>query len=407
MKVLVINSGSSSIKYKLFELPYERDLSSGLVERIGERGGKLSFSVKSSEGHKIENIIEEDFENHRYGLNKIAEILFHKDYHLINSPEDIKAVGHRIVHGGESFHKPVLIDDEVILQIEALVPLAPLHNPPNLEGVRVAREVFPSAKQVAVFDTAFHQTIPPYTYHYGIPAHYYKEHGIRVYGMHGTSHQYVAQQAAIYLKKEFSMASFISIHLGNGCSMTAIRNGTSIDTSMGFSPLPGLIMGTRSGDIDPAIIFYMGTKMHMSFQEIDQVLNKQSGLKGLTGSNDLRDIIRRKEEGDKEAALAIEMYTYRIKKYIGAYYAALGRVDALIFTAGVGENSTLIREMSCDGLDALGIIIDKDKNQQQKSTWGQPHIHEIQADESPVKVLVVATNEELSIAQQAFHLLNG
>lgn len=406
MKILVINTGSSSIKYKLFNLPQAREISSGVMERIGERGGKLSFSIESSEGNIIEEVIEEDFEDHRSGLNKIAEILFRQEYHLINSSEDIKAVGHRVVHGGESFQEPVLVDDEVIQQIEKLVPLAPLHNPPNLEGIKVAREVFPSAQQVAVFDTAFHQSLPPYAYHYAISDHFYKEHGIRVYGMHGTSHQYVAQQAAMYLKKELRMANFISIHLGNGCSMTAIKNGKSIDTSMGFSPLPGLVMGTRSGDIDPAVVFYMGTKMNMSFQEIDQTLNKHSGLKGLTGSNDLRDIIKRKEEGDEEAHLAIEMYTYRIKKYIGAYYAALGRVDALIFTAGVGENSTLIREKSCQGLEALGIHVDRDKNQQKKSTWVSSRIQEIQTDESLVKILIVPTNEELSIAQQAYHLLS-
>lgn len=401
MKILVINTGSSSIKYKLFNILQEKEISSGIVERIGEARGKLSFSIELSDEKKIEDTVEADFKDHRSGLKKIAEILFHPEYRLLNSPQDIRAVGHRVVHGGEAFQEPVIIDNEVIHQIEKLIPLAPLHNPPNLEGIKVARDVFPEAPQIAVFDTAFHQTIPAHAYRYAIPDHFYKEHGIRVYGMHGTSHQYVAEQAALHLKQNLDKINLITMHLGNGCSITAIRNGRSVDTSMGFSPLPGLIMGTRSGDIDPAVVFYMGTHLNMSFKEIDQTLNKKSGLKGLSGSNDLRDIIKRQEEGEKDARLALDMFTYRIKKYIGAYFAALGRVDAIVYTAGVGENSALIREKSCEGLEVLGIQIDNDKNQHKKSG-----ILEIQANDSAVKILVVPTNEELSIAQQAYHLLD-
>lgn len=406
MKILVINTGSSSIKYKLFHLPQEREISSGIVERIGEAGSKISFSMESVNGNIIEDTVEEDFEDHRSGLKKIAEILFRKEYQLLNSPEDIQAVGHRVVHGGETFQEPVIIDNKVVQQIEKLIPLAPLHNPPNLEGIRVAREVFPSASQVAVFDTAFHQSLPPYAYHYAIPSSFHKEHGIRVYGMHGTSHQYVAQQAAKYLKKDVETVNFITIHLGNGCSMTAISNGKSVDTSMGFSPLSGLMMGTRSGDIDPAVVFYMGNQMNMSLEEINQLLNKKSGLKGLTGSNDLRDIIKWQEKGDETASLVLDMYIYRIKKYIGAYYAALGKLDAIVFTAGVGENSPLIREKACQGLEALGIQVDKDKNQQHKSGVAASRIREIQADDSLVKIMVVPTNEELSIAQQTYQVLD-
>ncbi len=400
MKILVINTGSSSIKFKLFELPQEQELLGGTVEKIGEKKGSMRYMLTTPTGEKIEEQMEEAFTDYRSGLHKIAEVLFKREYGLLNNPEDIQVVGHRVVHGGERFSQPVRINDQVLQQIEALVPLAPLHNPPNLEGIKVSYEIFPAAQQMAVFDTAFHQTLPSFAYRYAIPHHFYEKHQVRVYGMHGTSHQYVAQQAAHYLERPLQNLHLITVHLGNGCSMTAIKEGKSFDTSMGFSPLAGLVMGTRSGDIDPAVIFYMGRRLQMSMDEIDQTLNKQSGLKGLAHSNDLRDIIQREAEGEQEAKQALELYTYRIKKYLGAYYAALGKVDAIIFTAGVGENSPLIRARSCAGLERLGILIDPAKNAAKTTT-----IREIQQPNSAVKILVIPTNEELAIAREAYELV--
>ncbi len=400
MKILVINTGSSSIKYQLFDMEAKKVLSSGLVERIGEDSGRIKHQCLLSEGQAKVREEKIPIENHRVGLNKISELLHDKDFGAIQNPEEIHAVGHRVVHGGSRFSEAVVIDDVVKEAIKNLVPLAPLHNPPNLEGIAVAEEVFPHARQVAVFDTAFHQSMPDYAYRYAIPEKYLREHQIRVYGMHGTSHQYVAQQAALHLGIPENKLNAITIHLGNGCSMTAIKNGKSIDTSMGLSPLPGLIMGTRSGDIDPAVIFYMGTQLNMSFEEIDRELNKQSGLKGISGDNDMRTIIERSEQGDKMAGLALEMYTYRIKKYLGAYLAVIGLLDAIIFTAGVGENSALVREKACSGLGHLGIRLHQAKNQQK-----QKGIQEIQDEERAIKILVVPTNEELAIAEQTYQLV--
>ncbi len=401
MKILVINTGSSSIKYKLFDFPEKQEISQGTVERIGEENGSLHFEASTPEGKRIEHTLEQPFENHQSGLQEIARILLNPAYHMLKSAQEVQAIGHRVVHGGEVFKAPVVISEAVTAQIKALIPLAPLHNPANLTGIEVARKVFPQATQVAVFDTAFHQSLPDYAYRYAVPHRFYKENSVRVYGMHGTSHQYVAGQAATYLDKPLKRLNLITIHLGNGCSMTAIRQGKSIDTSMGFSPLAGLMMGTRSGDIDPAVVLYMGEQLGMSLQEIDHILNKESGLKGLTGSNDLRDVTRRLEEGDPQAQLALTMYTYRIRKYIGAYVAILGRVDALVFTAGVGENSTLIRSRSCQELSHIGIHIDERKNEQPAQG-----IREVQADDSPVKILIVPTNEELAIAQQTYALVH-
>jgi acetate kinase len=302
-----------------------------------------------------------------------------------------------VVHGGERFSQPTLIDDEVRATIKDLIPLAPLHNPPNLMGIDVASEMFPQAIQVAVFDTAFHQTMPPAAFRYAIPNALYEEHSIRSFGFHGTSHNYVSKEAIRYLGKPAEDTNLITLHLGNGCSATAVRGGQSVDSSMGFSPLPGLMMGSRSGDIDPAIVFHLGTSLGMSFKEIDTLLNKKSGLIGISGDNDLRDIERRQEAGDPQAKLALEMYTYRIKKYIGAYMAALGRVDALVFTAGVGQNSPYVRWHSCAGLENLGIMIDAGKNENGSSD----PVTEIQSAQSKIKVLVIPTNEELEIAKQA------
>jgi acetate kinase len=298
-----------------------------------------------------------------------------------------------VVHGGEDFKRPVLIDDNVLQAIKNNAPLAPLHNPANLVGIEVARALFPGIPQVAVFDTAFHQTIPPKAFHYGVPYDLYKTHRIRRYGFHGSSHSYVAKEAAKYLGKPLDELNLITIHLGNGASITAIEKGKSVDTSMGMTPLEGLVMGTRCGDIDPAIYFYLSEYFSMSVSEIESLLNKQSGLKGLCGTNDMREILQNSEKGDPLAKLALDIYAYRIKKYVGAYYAVLGRVDAIVFTAGIGENAPEIRKMALAGLERLGIIISDDKNESKENL-------EIQSDLSQVKILVIPTNEELEIALQ-------
>jgi len=394
MKILVINCGSSSIKYQLIDMMNEVVLAAGLVERIGEPQGRIKHDVLAGERQTVE--IDAPIADHHAGLSKMAALVMDEEIGVIASPDEIGAIGHRVVHGGERFSAPTVITDAVVDAIRELSPLAPLHNPPNLAGIEVAREIFPQATQVAIFDTAFHQTLPPAAYRYAIPTELYERYGIRVYGFHGTSHYFVAKAAARHLNIPYDRFNAITVHLGNGASMAAIANGQSIDTSMGFSPLDGLIMGSRSGDLDPAVVYFLGTSAGMSFGEIDRILNKQSGLIGICGDNDLRDIERRRDEGDPAANLALEMYAYRIKKYIGAYLAALGRVDALVFTAGVGEHSPLVRGLACAGLDALGIALDEEKN----AAAVRGALVEIQAESSRVKVLVAPTNEELEIAVQ-------
>lgn len=399
MKILVINSGSSSIKYQLFEMDKKVALTTGLVERIGLEGSRIKHKMFRN-GATAEVIREVPIKNHQQGLERVAELLMDPEVGVIESPAEITAVGHRTVHGGEQFNRTTIITDEVVAKMHELIPLAPLHNPPNLEGIEVARQIFPDATQVAVFDTAFHHTMPAAAYRYAIPNNYYTDYGIRAYGFHGTSHLYVSKAAAEYLGKPVAETNVITAHLGNGCSITAVQGGHSIDTSMGFSPLPGLMMGTRSGDIDPAIIYYLGTKLNMPLAEIDKMLNKQSGLVGISGNSDLRDIESRQASGDAQAQLALDMYTYRIKKYIGAYSAVLGRVDALVFTAGVGENSAYVRWHSCAGLENLGIKLDAAQNELRSS-----QILDISAADSRVKVLVVPTNEELEIANQTLAVI--
>lgn len=376
-------------------------LNAGLVEKIGESQGMIRHQRFFEDGSHKEKSLEQSIDDHRQGLEKVSQLLQDSEAGAIDNPADIIAVGHRVVHGGDRFSKATIITDEVKQVIEKFVPLAPLHNPPNLEGIAVAEEVFPNAKQVAVFDTAFHQSMPAEAYRYAIPDRLYQDNKLRAYGMHGTSHQYVSKQAERYLGLNKDSLNAITIHLGNGCSMAAIKNGKSIDTSMGLSPLPGLIMGTRSGDIDPAVIFYLANNLDMSVKEIDQLLNKESGLKGIAGNNDMRSIVSRVEQQDAQARLAIDMYCYRIKKFIGAYLAVIGKADALIFTAGVGENSPLVRQEACKGLEHLGIQLNAAKNQQKKSG-----IQEIQDTGSQLKILVVPTNEELSIAEQAYALIS-
>ncbi len=397
MNILTINAGSSSLKYQLFEMPGARVICNGLVERIGEPVGRFKHRV--GEGETL--VLEEAVADHAAGLARVAALLMTGKEAVLADADALDAVGHRVVHGGERFHAPTVITAEVRETIHDLSPFAPLHNPANLAGIKVAKEVFPNAIQVAVFDTAFHQTMPAHAYRYAVPADLYTEHGVRVYGFHGTSHAYVARAAGALLGKAPETCNLITAHLGNGASITAICNGQSIDTSMGFTPLPGLIMGTRSGDVDPALIFYLSARLGLSLAEIDAMLNKQSGLLGLCGDNDLRDIEERVDAGDTDAALALEMYAYRIRKYIGAYAAVLGRVDALVFTAGVGENSDVVRAKVCDGLGALGISLDPAKNVATvRGKSGQIH-----SDESRVEVFVIPTNEELEIAQQVMGVI--
>lgn len=402
MKTLVINAGSSSIKYQLFDMESSIVLAAGLAERIGESHGRIKHRLPNSDQNQ-EIILDIKINDHRQGLFKIVELLTDSRFGVIESPKEIQAIGHRVVHGGDKFSQPTVITEDVRATIKELSHLAPLHNPANLTGIEVATEVFPKATQVAVFDTAFHQTMPANAYRYAIPQTLYDDHRIRSYGFHGTSHLYVSNIAIDYLGIPVEKSRIITLHLGNGASVTAVKGGKSVDTSMGFSPLPGLIMGTRSGDIDPAIVFYLGRNMGMSFDEIDSLLNKKSGLIGICGDNDLRDIQKRSEDGDPSAQLAMEMYSYSIKKYIGAYVAALNGLDALVFTAGAGENNSAVRWLSCLGIEYLGVSLDHEKNKQ--GVVGT--VTEIQDFASKVKVLIIPTNEELEIAEQTMTLIKA
>jgi acetate kinase len=393
MKVLVINSGSSSIKYQLFNILDKSVLAAGLLEQIGETAGRLTHNSRDVQGETAKIVKTQPVENHRAGFQLIGAVL--NETGAVRDSGELYGIGHRVVHGGEKFREPTIINQEVIETIRQLIPLAPLHNPPNLLGIEVALEAAPQVPQVAVFDTAFHQSIPPWAFRYALPQNLFKDHQVRRYGFHGTSHCYVAKQAALHLNRPLDSLNLITLHLGNGASVTAIENGRSVDTSMGMTPLEGLIMGTRSGDIDPAIIFYLGRHAGYASDEVESLLNKQSGLKGICGINDMREIGQLADKGDTAAKLAIAMYCYRFKKYIGAYYAALGRVDALVFTGGIGENAADIRSRSCEGLFQLGIEVDDHKNGRQ--TRG---VREIQSLKTSLKILVIPTNEELEIAEQ-------
>ncbi|MEM7549265.1 MAG: acetate kinase [Bacteroidota bacterium] len=394
MKILVINSGSSSIKYELFDMEGEKVLTKGLIERIGESSSSINHVLYREDGER-KTTQEITIPDHKKGLKEIAKIITSKSSGAVENKDEIAAVGHRVVHGGEAFHETVVITDEVKRTVKSLIPLAPLHNPANIQGIEVAEEVFPNAKQVAVFDTAFHQTTPAKAHRYPIPNELYEKHNIRAYGFHGTSHKYVSREALEHLASPGENSAIITIHLGNGCSMAAIKGGKCIDTSMGLSPLAGLMMGTRSGDIDPSIPFFLEAKAEMPIQEIDKMLNKESGLKGITGSNDMRDILKKMESGDEQAKLGLDMFAYRIKKFIGAYAAALGKLDAIVFTAGIGENSAVIRELITSDLKVLGIEMDTEKNESDEKG-----LRELQTNDSKVKILVVPTNEELEIARQ-------
>ena len=396
-RILVLNSGSSSLKFKLFRLPGLTVSARGLVESIGGRQTRAVIQWSDGQGPKrIE--LQTEARDHSQAISVMGELF--KQSGTLKGLHELAAIGHRVVHGGERFRHPVLVDAQVLEAVRSLIPLAPLHNPANLLGIEVAMEHAPDVPQVAVFDTAFHQGLPPHAYLYAIPYQMYQERHIRRYGFHGTSHAYVSRAAAEFLGRPLKELSMITLHLGNGASAAAVKGGRSIDTSMGFTPLEGLIMGTRSGDLDPAVIFYLAREFGMGLQELDEMLNKKSGLKGICGDSDMRAITRRADEGDRLARTALEMFCYRIRKYIGAYMAALEGADCLVFTGGIGENSPVVRRMCCQGLEPLGIELDHDRNLQ---TAGRAA--EISLSEGRVRVLVIPTDEELEIARQTLHAM--
>ncbi|MDD5456677.1 MAG: acetate kinase [Candidatus Margulisbacteria bacterium] len=385
MLILVLNCGSSSVKYALYESDTKKVLAKGNEERIGLEGGS---SV-----------------NHKESIKKILHSLTAGDKKVIDNINEIKAVGHRVVHGGDKFNKSVLITTEVLNTIKQVASLAPLHNPPNIIGIESAMEVLEGVPQIAVFDTAFHQTLPKHAYIYPVPYDWYENYGVRKYGFHGSSHLYVAKRAAKMLDIPNNKVNLITLHIGNGVSFAAIRNGISIDTSMGLTPLEGAMMGTRSGDIDPAIVGYMAEKLNCSCQDITNILNKKSGHLGITGKyTDRRDILMGIQKGEERSKLSLLMETYRIKKYIGAYMAVLGHVDALVFTAGVGENNWFIREGSTEGLGNMGIILDNDKNGMIMASDGET---DLSAPDSKVKILMIPTNEEAVLVEDVVAILEG
>jgi acetate kinase len=399
MNIFVVNSGSSSIKYQLFKMPVEQPLCTGLVERIGQENSIITHKIYAGGNEKIiKKTI--DLAGHEEGLKEVAALLTDAEMGVIKNPDEMEVVGHRVVHGGETFATITIITKEVKEKIQRLFPLAPLHNPANYLGIEVAEKIFTRAKQVAVFDTAFHQTLPQIAFTYAIPKSFYTDHHIRAYGFHGTSHKYVSGKAIEYLKRPET--KIITIHLGNGCSMAAVKNGISIDTSMGFSPLSGLVMGTRSGDIDPSFIFHLIDQLGYDPEQVNSLLNKESGMMGLTGFSDMRDIDKNAQEGSGDATLALEIYAYRIRKYIGSYAAVLNGLDAIVFTAGVGENDINTRHRVCNEMQFLGIHLDEEKNRKSSK-----EIRDINRDMSPVKILVVPTNEELEIAKQCYGLLQN
>ncbi len=399
MKILVLNSGSSSLKFQLFIKEDLSVLASGLIEQIGNSSSGASLSFPDPSGLEKKLTRNDPVADHRQAIKVMAEML--QESGTLVDTSELAGIGHRVVHGGEAFHQPVRIDDTVIAAIEELVPLAPLHNPANLMGIRVTMEHTANTPQVAVFDTAFHQSIPEHAYLYALPYNLYEEHKVRRYGFHGTSHSFVARRAAAHLKKPIAELNIITLHLGNGASAAAICGGKCIDTSMGMTPLEGLVMGTRSGDLDPAILFYLGRESGLDMDELDSLLNKESGLKGICGENDMRTISQAAEQGDSQAKLALTIFSYRLKKYIGAYMAALGGVDAIVFTGGIGENSAMVRELSCQGLERLGIHLDTERNRLR-----QKEILEIHAADSRVSLLVIPTDEEYEIARQTLQVIN-
>lgn len=399
MNILVINAGSSSIKYQLLNMVDESLMASGIVERIGESEGVLSHK-KYADGKDVKTVVKQEIKDHKAGMHLLIDMITAPATGVIKSKDEITAIGHRVVQGGESFSSAVIIDSAVKDAIEENNPLAPLHNPANLTGINVAEELFPGTPNVAVFDTEFHQTMPPKAYLYAVPYEYYKELKIRRYGFHGTSHKYVAKNVAKAMNKNQQDINVITVHLGNGGSITAVEKGKCIDTSMGMTPLAGVMMGSRCGDLDPAIAMHIAQEKNLTAKEVDTILNKKSGLIGICGMNDMRDIHEAAAKGDTKAKLAVDMFAYRVKKYIGAYFAALGKVDAIAFTAGIGENDDIIRAAVCKNMDGLGLDIDLKANVGRISTEKK-----ISKDTSKVEIWVIPTNEELQIAQDTMAII--
>lgn len=396
MKIIVLNCGSSSIKYQLFDMPSSSTIAKGLVDKIGLKGSRIVHI----QGDKESVTIEGEILDHQQGIEYLLGILISEKYGSLNSIEEIQAVGHRVVHGAEEFSGSVLINDKVVSALKKSTELAPLHNPPNLEGIYAMQQLLPEVKQVGVFDTAFHQTIPEHIYLYAIPYVLYEKYKIRRYGFHGTSHKFVSSRACDILKVDISTQKIITCHLGNGSSVAAINNGKSYDTSMGMTPTEGLIMGTRTGDLDPGALLYIAGKEDTSINYTNTLINKFSGLLGISGvSSDMRDLENAAADGNYRAQLALEMYAYRVKKYIGSYAAALGGVNAIVFTGGIGENDITTRQRILSGLEFMGVKVDHEK----ANIRGKESV--ISTDDSPVKVLVVPTDEELMIARDTYDLI--
>jgi acetate kinase len=393
-RIGVINCGSSSIKYEVFDRQGGLKVAKGLVEKIGSPDARMRQSRLMPDGTFQEKVHARPLADHHEAFQFMVDM--NREHRIIQNDAELFVVGHRVVHGGELFRRPAVIDDDVVEAIRDLIPLAPLHNPSNLLGIEAARKRFRGIPQVAVFDTAFHQTIPAEAYHYAIPAEIYRRHRVRRYGFHGTSHAFVSREAARYLGRSLAELNLITLHLGNGASAAAIRGGACIDTSMGMTPLEGLVMGTRCGDLDPAVPFYLIRQLGLPPDKVENLLNKESGLKGMCGFGDMREILQRSDQGDESAELALQVFCYRIKKYIGAYYGVLGRLDAVVFTGGIGENCNIVRNEACAGLDYLGIAVDHGRN---AAALG--NVSEIQKEGMGVKVMVVRTDEELEIARQA------
>ncbi len=398
MNLLVINCGSSSLKYQLINMEDESVMAKGLVEKIGLETGIFTHSPSGK--HKI--VQKESIPNHTVALNMVMIALTESKYGVIDSLSEITAIGHRIVHGGEYYSESVLIDDDVMEALEKCIELAPLHNPANITGVNACKELLPEVPQVAVFDTAFHQSMPSEAYTYPLPYEYYEKYKVRKYGFHGTSHKYVSNRTAAFLGKSIEDLKIITCHLGNGASIAAVKNGHSVDTTMGFTPLEGLAMGTRCGSIDPSIVTFLMEKEKLSTDEIYDILNKESGVLGISGvSSDFRDIEAAAENGNKRAILAIDVFNYKVKTSIGAYAAAMDGVDAIVFTAGLGENSASNRKAICEGLSYLGITIDDERNK----IRGEENM--ISTTDSKVKVLVIPTDEEMAIARDTKDIVKG
>ncbi|MEJ5243647.1 MAG: acetate kinase [Desulfomicrobiaceae bacterium] len=402
MYVFVINSGSSSLKYQLLDMDKRQAVASGVVERIGEPMGRITHKKYPGQQNEAKTSMDMPFPDHRVAMDQAVALLVHPEHGVIASRDAIQAIGHRVVQGGETLVQSTRITPEVIAQIRANFQLSPLHNPANLVGIEAALELFPHAPQVAVFDTEFHQTMPPAAYLYPIPYHFYEEMRVRRYGFHGTSHRYVTREAARLMGKPMEAVNLVTLHLGNGCSMAAVRQGRCVDTTMGMTPLSGLMMGTRSGDIDPAIVFFLMKEKGYNVDQMDAILNKESGLKGICGKNDMRDIHEAAAAGDERARLALEMFVGRIRKFLGAYLTVTGPLDAIVFTAGIGENDDIVRRMVCQDLEHLGIVLDEAANAGRKGAATAVH-----APTSRVQIWVIPTNEELEIAQATVAVLEN